>query len=318
MIDVWSSDGMNLPRQMTRRQDVPLPMDEEAFLSLSPGNTSDLDLLMNPDRDNSLLAQMIKLNSILLEVNDYIKDLTTTQLSLISEQRVADLSQKLDNWLIALPHHMRDTPENLKAYAAKGLGRIFVAIYLGYYHFGQLLFYQYLDEQQRGLINSSTVQDGVKKCKYHAMCLSRIIDAAMATPGCDVKYTMVGHITVVASSIHIHTLLFETDEKQIREARGQLERNFNHLVGLRKYWVALEVCFSRLKTFHELCLKSMDTSYRMDRWMLRFLTEFARPIEAEERQDGENSDLDFNTWIGDSIGWSNWDGASAQVDASYS
>lgn len=312
MIDVWSSDGMNLPRQMIRRNDVPLPMDEEAFLLLSPGSTSDLDLLMNSDRNHSLLAQMIKLNSILLEVNDYIKDLTTTPLALISEQRVTDLSLKLDNWLIALPKNMRDTPENLQSFARNGLGRIFVAIYLGYYHFGQLLFYQYLDEQQRGLLSSSTVQEGVTKCKYHAMCLSQIIDAAMATPGCDVKYSMVGHITVVASSIHIHTLLFETDDKEIRQARGQLERNFNHLVGLRKYWPALEVCFSRLKTFHELCMKSMDTSYRMDGWMLRFLTEFARPIEAEERQDGENSDLDFNTWIGDTVGWStSWDGTAA-------
>ncbi|KAK2602028.1 hypothetical protein QQS21_004455 [Conoideocrella luteorostrata] len=302
MIDVWSSDGMNLPRQMTRRGNVPLPLDEETFLNLSPEGTSDLDLPINPDRNNSLLAQMIKLNSILLEVNDYIKDLTTAPLALGSEDRVADLSLKLDNWLITLPDYMRDTPENLRAYAAKGLGRFFVAIYLGYYHFGQLLFYQYLDEQQSGLLpTSSAVECGAQKCKEHAMYLSRIIDAAMSTPGCDVKYSMVGHITVVASSVHIHTLLFETDEKEIRQARGQLERNFDHLVTLRKYWSTLEVCFSRLKTFHELCRRSMHTSYRMDRWMLRFLTEFARPIDAEERQDGENSDLDFKVWMGENI-----------------
>lgn len=309
MIDVWSSDGMNLPRQMTRRHDVPLPMDEEAFLSLDVDNQPSPEAFTNAERDDSLLAQMIKLNTILLEVNDYMKDLTASTISFISEERVDVLSQKLDSWLVALPVGMRDNPENLQYFASKGLGRFFVAIYLGYYHFGQLLFYQYLDEQQRGLASSPKVQEGARKCKEHAMSLSRIIDTAMETPGCDVKYTMVGHITVVASSVQIHTLLFETVEKEIEDARSQLERNFNNLVSLRKYWPALEVCFSRLKTFHELCLQSIDTSYRMDRWMLRFLTEFARPIEAEERHDGENSDLDFNTWLENTIGFevTGWD-----------
>ncbi|KAG8426491.1 hypothetical protein J3459_008097 [Metarhizium acridum] len=145
---------------------------------------------------------------------------------------------------------------NLQALSIKGLGRIFVAIYLGYYHYEKLLFYQFLDEQQRVLPSSSPVQEGVTKCKYYATHLSRIADAAMATPGCDVKYTMVDHITVTASSIHIHTPPFETDEKQICEARDQLEGIFNHLLGLE----ILGCTGSLLST-----TKDLDTSYRMDR-----------------------------------------------------
>ena len=306
MIDIWSSDGMNLPRQMSRKHDVQLPMDEEAFHRLVPGARNALVPTGVTDNEGSLLAQMIKLNTILLEVNDYIKDLTTASLPLLSEERVSSLSLKLDSWLQSLPQVLCDTPENMHHFASRGLGRFFVAIYLGYYHFGQLLFYQYLDEQQRGglyySIAAEVIESGVMRCKDFAMSLSNIIDRAAKMPGCDVRYNMVGHITVVASSVMIHTLLYQTDETEIADAKSQLERNFNTMVELRKYWPALEFCFSRLKTFHELCMKSMDTSYRMDRWMLRFLTEFARPIAADEREDGENSDLDFNTWLAETIG----------------
>ncbi|KAG8427400.1 hypothetical protein J3459_006737 [Metarhizium acridum] len=89
---------MNLQRQMALRKDVPLPMDEETFLNLSPQSPGTVDMIANPDRNNSLLAQMIKLNSILIEANDYMKDITTTQPAPVSKDRVAGLSLKLDNW----------------------------------------------------------------------------------------------------------------------------------------------------------------------------------------------------------------------------
>lgn len=191
------------------------------------------------------------------------------------------LASKLDAWERNLPDHMRDTRANMLAYAAQGLGRFFAAIYLGYYHFGQLLFYQYLDEHNRCRGESPEIRARVRKCKAFAMSLSRFIDTANATPGCDVRYYMVGHITVVASSVQIHTLLFEANEAEIAAARAQLERNFGTLVALRSYWPALETCFARLRSFHELCRKSMDTSFRMDRWMLGFLTGFLAPPRRE-------------------------------------
>jgi hypothetical protein len=301
MIDVWSSTGISLPRQMTRRDDIPFPMDEATFLHMSSTNSNSFDFMLSPNRDDSLLAQMIKLNSILLEINDFIKALTSDPTNLSIETTVETLSLKLAVWEAALPPNLCDTPENLHTFASQGLGRIFVAIYLGYYHFGQLLFYQFLDEQQR-FPSSLTTQAHAKKCKSFAMSLSQIIDTANSTPGCEVKYNMVGHITVVASSVFIHTLLFETDEHEIAKARSQLEKNFETLVALRGYWPALEACFARLRSFHELCRKSMNTSFRMDRWMLSFLTEFARPIREEEREGSEEVDLD--AWSVGNIGFS--------------
>lgn len=77
MIDLWSSDGLNLPRQMTRRVAVPLPMNEIDFLRLEPSSGDyHPELVHCPNHSDSLLAQMINLNCILLEVNDGIKAIT--------------------------------------------------------------------------------------------------------------------------------------------------------------------------------------------------------------------------------------------------
>lgn len=305
MIDVWSSTGVNLPRLMDRRMDVPLPMNESTFLNMTRANNNHFDFILSPNREDSLIAQMIKLNSILMRVNDAIKSLTSDVDVTNIDETVSQLSQELEAWEVALPHNLRDTPSNLHAFASQGLGRIFIAVHTGHYHYSQLLYYQYLDEVQR-FPTSPTAQMFARKCKENAISMSRIIDLANTTPGCDAKFNMLGHIIVITSSIFIHTLLFETDEAEIANARATLERHFNTLVALRAYWPALEVCFARLKTFHELCRKSMNTSYRMDRWMLRFLTEFARPIDEKERDEDGHMDLD--RWSVGNIGISpeNW------------
>jgi hypothetical protein len=182
---------------------------------------------------------------------------------------------------------MHDTPENLNTYASQGLGRLFVAVYLGYYHFGQLLFYQFLHQDQR----SSGGNNLANKCKAHAASLCNMVYVAHSTPGCEVWYNMVGHILVIASTVQIHTLLFGSDEAEISVARARLERNFEILTRLRSYWPMLDMCFARLQIFHEVCRKSMDTSFRMDQWMLKFLSEFAEPIE-EKMEDSEVLGLD--------------------------
>ncbi|KAF6824332.1 C6 transcription factor [Colletotrichum plurivorum] len=307
MIDVWSSTGVNLPRLMDRdrRKDIPLPMNESTFLNMTRANNNHFDFILSPNREDSLIAQMIKLNSILLKVNDAIKSLTSDSTVSNIDETVSVLSQELEAWENELPPNLRDTPGNLHAFAAQGLGRIFLAVHTGHYHYSQLLFYQYLDEVQR-FPASPNARLFARKCKENAVSMSRIIDLANTTPGCDAKFNMLGHIIVITSSIFIHTLLFETDEAEIADARATLERHFNTLVALRVYWPGLEVCFARLKTFHELCRKSMNTSYRMDRWMLRFLTEFARPIDEKER-DGDIS-MDLDRWSVGNIGISpeNW------------
>jgi hypothetical protein len=275
-------------------------MDETAFLKLRKGHV--LKATDDSDRASSLLAQMIILNRILMEINQLIRAVSTGSNSVVLEDSVKDLSQKLDNWHTTLPDYMRDTTENLNRYASQGLGRIFVAVWLGYYNFGQQLFYQFLNDDAEHPVASASFY--AEKCKTHAAKLCSIMYAASSTPGAGVLYSMVGHLTVIASTVQIHTLLFGTDDEEIRAARIRLERNFEILIELRKYWPTLEGCFARLRSFHHVCRNSMDTSFRMDQWMLRFLSEFVKPIE--EKIDGEPMSLD--PWSVDNIGISpqNW------------
>jgi hypothetical protein len=253
-------------------------MDEGVFLGLEPGETPASTFGRGSTSASSLLAQMIKLNRILLEINSLNERTVSGGTSgLILENEVMELSTALDEWHNSLPTFMHDNPSNMKHYASQGLGRMFVAVYLGYYHFGQLLFYQFLHGDCHDTVLSARFY--ADKCKAHAESLCEIIYAANLVPNCDVQYTMVGHILVIASTVQIHTLLFSDNSTQIATARGRLERNFEILSQLRNYWPTLDICFTRLQAFHKACRDSMDESFRLDQWMLRFLFEFAEPVD---------------------------------------
>lgn len=184
MVDVWSSKSVRLPRQMTHLNELDLPIDELIFLRANHG--SEIPAVSAPDRSSSLLAQMIRLNRILMEINDVIAEAadSSNTVNLVVEHKIIDLSQKLHNWHRALPENMLDTPENLQLYAAQGLGRIFVAVYLGYYHFGQVLLYQFLHEDR----DRTGENDRANKCKDFAAHLCNLVYRAHATPGCEVWY----------------------------------------------------------------------------------------------------------------------------------
>ncbi|KAH7411361.1 fungal-specific transcription factor [Cadophora sp. MPI-SDFR-AT-0126] len=285
-LDTWSSAGVGLPRQMVEKNDVPLPIEEGHFLGLRMENKLETEIGLPSDRNLSLFTQMIILNRILIEINDFHKFLTSITGSPINldhhEQTILHLSHKLESWQSSLPPQMQNTPENLRLYGSQGLGRVFVAVHLGYYHFGQLLFYQYLQECQHSPSNESIVRCYTKKCKSFSSALCSLVDEAHRTPGCNVLYTMVGHNLVVASTVQIHTLLFSGSEIEIVEARKHLEKNFELLLQLRNFWPVLEISFEAFRTFREACRRNMDTAFKMDAWMLRFLYGFANKVEDKQ------------------------------------
>lgn len=277
MIDTWSSTGVRLPKLMPHLDGLSLPMDEAMFLRARRDSDWSLNFSAPSLRtESSLLAQMIKLNYILVEINELNKH-TVANEGVVFEDKIIELSQKLDNWYNQLPYEIRDTPENLLHWASQGLGRIFVAVYLGYYHFGQLLFYQFLHEDCHSTLTAA--HSYALQCKAHSISLCEITYRAHSTPGCEVLYNMVGHVLVIASTVQIHILLFGEDDEQVRMARSRLEQNFEILTKLRMYWPTLEASFSRLRAFHKACQKSVQTSFRLDQWMLSFLSEFAKPMD---------------------------------------
>ncbi|EED15214.1 C6 transcription factor, putative [Talaromyces stipitatus ATCC 10500] len=286
LIDVWSATGIGLPRYMIHRDDVPLPMNERKFLQLKREDTIPVE---NPPRpETSLIAQMIKLNLILAQIYE-INDMAATGRSdgAALETAIRDISHRLDEWQAALPDYMRDTPTNMARYASEGLGRTFVALYVGYYHYGQLLFYQFLHQDCHASVPSTRFY--ANKCKVNAARLCELLYTAKATPDCEVLYTMVGHILVISSTVQLYILLFGIDDEEIRIARTRLERNFEILQCLRTFWPTLDVCFSRLRAFHKACRVSMETSFRLDQWMLRFLSEFAQPVGDRYSEDSDSS-----------------------------
>jgi len=238
---------------------------------------------------------MIKLNRILLEINSLNERTVSGATSgVILENEVMDLSNAL---ACKSASSMHDTRSNRQRYASQGLGRIFVAVYLGYYRFGQLLFYQFLHGDCHSTVLSAHFL--ANKCKGHAESLCEIMYASNSVPNCDVRYTMVGHILVIASTVQIHTLLFSDNEAQIVSARRRLEKIFQILSQLRTYWPTLDICFTRLQAFHKACQNSMDESFRLDQWMLRFLSEFAQPDDRILDESGP-----MKVWSLEKIGFS--------------
>lgn len=287
MVDEWSSTGIQVPKQIAiPPADVPLPMEEMAFLQLR--NYDLADTVAQDDfpssSSSSLLAQMIVLNRILADVNRLNRNAADAGTMALAPGEVEALSQRLDDWETQLPEFIRDDPSNLAHYAAQGLGRTYVAVYLGFYHFGQLLFYQYLHNSTSTTTSSSDQQPQntqrlAQKCKDHAAKLCNMVYMAHQTPGCDVLYNMVGHVLVIASTVQIHTLLFSSDDDEIAAAKQRLEYNFEILLKLRSLWPSLDYCMMRLQAFHKACRNSMETSFKLDRWMLKFLSEFAKPVD---------------------------------------
>lgn len=289
MVDEWSSTGVQVSKQIPApAEDVPLPMEEMAFMQLRNHDT--IDTIETDDFESSssssLLAQMIVLNRILADVNRLNQQAVETGSLALTMDEVESLSERLDDWEAELPEFMRDDPSNLVHYAAQGLGRIYVAVYLGFYHFGQLLFYQYLHASTEDPDPGSPTHHLAKKCKDHAANLCNITYMAHQTPGCDVLYNMVGHVLVIASTVQIHTLLFSSDDDEIAAARQRLENNFEILMKLRSLWPSLDFCMMRLQAFHKACRSSMETTFKLDRWMLKFLSEFAKPVD-DKPQGGD-------------------------------
>lgn len=300
MIDVWSSNGVSLPRSIIPRDNVHLPLEETVFLDMRRENYELPSTTLMQESYASLLAQVVKLNAVLVEIGELNRAAAASQPFKPSLNASVDaLTGKLEGWYANLPTQLKDTPENLQHYASLGLGHFFVSVYLGFYNYGQLLYYQYLHEASF----DETTHAGyyADKCKSNATALCEILYRAYETAGCQVYYTMVGHVLVIASTVQLHILLFSSDDEQCRAARARLERNFEILTKLQTFWPTLDVCFTRLREFHKACQKSRESSFRMDLWMLQFLFEFANPVgertdELSELYPWNMTELGFNPY----------------------
>lgn len=277
MADIWSSNGNNISRIYPPAA-VWYPISETVFLSLKPGESQISVPLTEYDPTKSLFAQMLQLNTIFAEISQYTKSAINDPNWDPEDTTFVDkLSLKLDGWYEALDPAFKDTQQNMEMQVAQGSGPMFVALYLGFYHFGFLLYYQFLhsDSYRTGY----SLAPYAAKCRTHSTGLCDILYRSLATPGAEVYYPMVGHVLVIASTIQLHILLFGTNEVEIAAARGRLEKNFKILTELQYFWPTMDASLTRFTEFHKACQESKESSFKMDRWMLKFLLEFGKPVE---------------------------------------
>lgn len=236
MIDRWASAGLGLSRQFHTEGLAPrLPMDEVAFLGMADENRDDAC-----DYQPGIWAHMLTLVKIFGHIQDLNKELVDKDWNEeYIESSVLLLSQQLTEFDRELPPTMVYTLENLTLQAQRGVGRTFVALHLGYHHYATLLYYQYLDQYRPDTPNRRMY---VQRCKYHATAFCELLRTSVAQ-GTEAFHNVLGHMTVVSSSVLLHTLLLGDDD-ELPMARERLEFNFQVLVKLKGFWPSVDLMVS--------------------------------------------------------------------------
>lgn len=274
MVDRWSSAGLGTPRQMSDRQPSQrLPRREHIFHSLSPKcPTWPLE-----EDAPGLWAHMITLVEIFGPIQDLNRliALGSVDASFIAPT-VSNLAKRLDDWQLALPKDDRLSASTLATHQARGQGRAFVALHMGYFHYATLLYFQYLDQGAAALPWAGIYAE---RCREHASAFSDLLRTSNDTKDCAAMYDIVGHMTVVSSSVLIHTLLLG-DEQQVEPAKARLESNFQALLRLKVWWPSVDKVTQRLFKFQRACLRSVDNrTHKIDRWTVKFLLEHGNVLD---------------------------------------
>jgi hypothetical protein len=239
LTDTWASGGLGLPRQFDILNVAPrLPMDEEIFWRMRTGDPDVPSYEYKP----GFWGYNVKLACIYSQIADLTKRIVQVPAwdEEVIEDTVREFAVQLTAFDESLPVTMRYSLENLTLQVERGLGRQFIALHLAFNHYSTLLFYQYLDRNRPITTNSKLYAE---RCKHHANLFCEILSASRTHGGAEALYNIVGHVTVVSSSVLLHTFLFgSTDE--VDDIRRRLESNFESLVQLCKYWPSVELMVS--------------------------------------------------------------------------
>ncbi|KAF5702664.1 hypothetical protein FGLOB1_9478 [Fusarium globosum] len=293
IIDTWASGGSNLSPQFRWRTKQPRgPLDEYMFYSMRSGDGDVADLDWKP----GLWAHMVRLVGLYAEIQNLQQELANGvewNESFIDES-VQRLEAELGAFEEGLGPDLMFSRENLIPFVRRGLGRVFIAFHLGYHHYYTLLFYQYLDHRRPPTRNGRKY---ASSCKAHAAIVCDVLKASREVPGAEALYNIVGHVTIVSSSVLLHTYLFG-ESHELEESRDRLSSNLESLVQLRNYWPSVEMMIKRLVVFQKNCIQSMNAeSYRFDRWMVKFL--IAHALALEDKVDDSWSAASVDATNGD-------------------
>lgn len=231
--------GLGLPcRSDEFRPTCELPMDELAFASLVPDQDS-----LEPPRKLGLWARMVtlvQLSGPVMELNRRIAERPSGAPEEL-DATVRRIEQQLQVWLDSLPFETQMTVPNLYRHQQDGLGGLFVALHLTFHYYSILLYFSFLEGRQGNAPPSSSAGDKgcpyVDRCKHHASSFGGILHLSRQLDGCLISYPGFSHMITVSSAVLLHTLLLG-DAGEIRDARRNLNANFEALVELQQPWPA--------------------------------------------------------------------------------
>jgi hypothetical protein len=275
MIDRWSSAGLGTPRQLERQETQQLPLDEYDFYRVAVGQQR-----WDSPTKLGMWAYMIFLAELFGPITDLNHLIASGKASEehVSSQ-VVTLFSNLQRWQDNLPRTFRLNSENLTFHKTRGHGRTFVALHLGYFHYATLLSFHFLDQSSASLPFAETYAE---RCRQHASAFSDLLKTSYELDA-QGMHNIVGHMTVVSSSVLLHTLLFGSED-QLPSAKRQLESNFNILIRLKAWWPSVAQMTDRLFLFQRVCLRTVDNhTHKIDHWMVKFLLEHA--ILLEDKSD---------------------------------
>ncbi len=231
MIDQWSSAGLDMPRQIPDTSENPLPMPELEYWQLRPGDHRIGTTAK--DHNPGLWGYMVILARIFGKIHELHRQLAKGDLTDVqTEEQTRVLALQLESFVQNLPPNVVYTEDNLEHHAMLGLGATFVALHLGYHHYSTLLYFHYLDSTVSRVPNQTLF---AARCKYHAAAFSDLLNLSNGIDGCEAVYFIVSHMTVISSSVLLHTLLFG-EPGELPDTRRRLSSNFQILLKLKQYW----------------------------------------------------------------------------------
>ncbi|SPO06043.1 uncharacterized protein DNG_08732 [Cephalotrichum gorgonifer] len=285
MYNTWDSVRSQLPTQLRRDPAFPRPIEEEFFDNMKEGQVTGGPDEVAASAIPSIWTAIIPLTQYHANVVQLNHDLVhDPSMEFRARQSVQELSMKLEHWRSRLPEILQDTPTNRARYEERGYAQVFAVMHIIYHHTCQSLYYQFLNRWSPDGIETPVDEEAItyaSRCKAHAVALSRAMWTLHSDPKKQCLWSPInGHLLVIASTIHLHTLLLDTRETEVDCARALLEQNFVVLHHIQKYFPYAESSFSRLRAFHKACERSSAArTFDMDRWMVKFLNRYDLAIE---------------------------------------
>lgn len=235
----WSATDISIePITLNRGPNVKiLEFDDAAFQSLDPELVQGTSLF--PPPTYNMWACMAKTLDIFNKTSLLLQRMSQGLVGFDNYcQEAAVLEVRLDQWEENLPSNLTYTAENIMCSVKHRLGRTFLAMHIGYHHFRQMLFFPFLDAHRDK--NTTKLAERSTQCKRSANIISEILRHSTDIEDCDLNCFLYGHIAVISSCVHLHTLLFGDNAESLSIARQWLLLNFKYLMDIKSYWPVVD------------------------------------------------------------------------------